>query len=453
MSIIASGIGSGLDIDGIVRQLLAAEAQPQQQRLDRRESTLQARLSAFGTFRSAIEQLRTALEPLTSLARFQGRTATVGDEAVLGAAASFDAAPGSYTIEVLQLASAQKLASGPFASALDPVGDGTLTITVGGESFDVVIDPTRNTLADIRSAINAAAGNTGVSATLITANDGVRLVLTARQTGAANTISVSQSGGDGGLAQLASLTQVQAAQDAQVLVDGFAYDSASNVITEAISGLTLTLKSAAPGSPTTVTVGNDAEGSRARVDEFVQAYNGLINALRPLTAFNAESRTGGALLGDPTARNFLNAVRTEVVRAVTGSGAVSSLASLGITTRADGTLQPNAARLDQALAAGFDEVGRFFAAADTGLAVRLDALLGQYVGSDGLIKARTDGLQARLRDIADARTALDFRLEKIEARLRREFGALDSLVAQLRQTSDFLTRQLATLTPTNQQQG
>lgn len=451
MSIIASGIGSGIDIDGIVRQLLAAEAQPQQQRLARRESALQARLSAFGTFRSAIEQLRTALEPLTSLARFQGRTATVGNEALLGASASLDAAPGSYSLEVLQLASAQKLASGPFASALDPVGDGTLTITVGTESFDVAIEPARNTLADIRNAINAATGNTSVSATLITANDGVRLVLTSRQTGAANTISVSQSGGDGGLAALTALTEAQAAQDARILVDGFAYDTASNVITEAVSGLTLTLKSAAPGSPTTVTVGNDAEGSRARVDEFVQAYNALVNALRPLTAFNAETRTGGALLGDPTARNFLNAVRTEVVRAVSGSGAVDSLAGLGITTRADGTLQVNAGRLDDALASGFENVGRFFSAAETGLAVRMDALLAQYAASDGLIKSRTDGLQAGLRDIEDARAALDFRLEKIEARLRRQFGALDSLVAQLRQTSDFLTRQLATLTPTSQQ--
>lgn len=451
MSIIASGIGSGLDIDGIVRQLLAAEARPQQQRLDRRESTLQAKLSAFGTFRSAIEQLRSALEPLTSLARFQGRIATVGDEALLAASATLDAVPGSYSVEVLQLASAQKLASGPFASALDPVGDGTLTITVGGESFDVVIDPARNTLADIRSAINAASGNTGVSATLITANDGVRLVLTARQTGAANTISVSQSGGDGGLAQLTTLTEVQAARDAQILVDGFAYDSASNVITGAISGVTLTLKSAAPGSPTTVTVGDDTTGSRERVSAFVQAYNALIKSLRPLTAFNPETRSGGALLGDPTARNFLNAVRAEVVRAATGSGAVSSLAELGITTRTDGTLDIDTERLESAIGANFDAVGRFFSGEDTGLAVRLDALLGQYVGSDGLIQARTEGLRDRLRDVADARAALDFRLEKLEARLRREFGALDSLVAQLRQTSDFLTRQLATLAPTNRQ--
>ncbi|MCU0976209.1 MAG: flagellar filament capping protein FliD [Steroidobacteraceae bacterium] len=451
MSIIASGIGSGLDIDGIVRQLLAAEGQPQQQRLDQRQSSLQARLSAFGQFRSAIEALREALRPLTSLDGFQGRTAVVASEALLGASATLEAAPGSYTVEVLQLAAAQKLASGPFASAQDVVGNGTLTLAVGGESFDVVIEPGRETLADIRSAINAATGNSGVTATLVNASDGTRLVLTAAQSGAASTISVSASGGDGGLAALTTLTEVQPARDAQLRVDGFTINSATNVVSDAVSGLTLALKSAAPGSPTTVTVGNDAEGSRAKVDGFVQAYNALVNALRPLTAFNADTGTRGPLLGDPTARNFLNAVRTEVVRAVAGGGSVGSLAELGITTRADGTLSIDATRLGEALAGRFEDVGRFFSAGETGLAGRLDALLGQYVGSDGLIKARTDGLQARLRDVADARTALEFRLEKIEARLRREFGALDSLVAQLRQTSDFLTRQLATLTPTNQQ--
>jgi flagellar hook-associated protein 2 len=451
MAITAPGIGSGLDIDGIVRQLLAAEARPQQQRLDQRQSTLQARLSAFGQFRSAIDALRAALRPLTALDRFQGRVATVGNETLLSASASLDAAPGSYTVEVLQLASSQKLATAAFASAADVVGNGTLTIAVGGESFDVVIEPGRDTLTDIRSAINAATGNTGVTATLVNASDGTRLVLTAARSGAANTIAVGAAGGDGGLAQLTTLTEVQPARDAQLLVDGFTIDSATNVVAGAVSGLTLTLKSAAPGTPTTITVGNDAEGSRGRVDEFVKAYNALVGALRPLTAFDAQTGARGPLLGDPTARNFLNAVRTEIVRSVAGSGSTGSLAEIGITTRADGTLAIDATRLEEALGGRFEDVGRFFSADETGLAVRLDALLEQYVAGDGLIKARTDGLQARLRDVADARAALEFRLEKIEARLRREFGALDSLVAQLRQTSDFLTRQLAALTPTNQQ--
>ncbi len=449
-SITASGLGSGLDIDAIVRQLLAAEGNPQQLRLSQREAKLQTRLSAFGQFRSALEQLRASLEPLLSVDRFQGRAVAVGNDALLQVAASLDAAPGSYAIEVQQLASAQKLATGPFATAQDRIGWGTLSITVAGDAFDVTVAEGSDSLEDIRAAINSAAGNTGVTATLITANDGVRLVLTSTSTGAANTIGVAQSGGDGGLAQLTTLTEVQPARDARITLDGFTYDSASNVVTGAVSGLTLTLKAASPGNPTTVDVSNDGGASRAKVEEFVKRYNALVTAISSLTAFNADTRTGGPLLGDPTARNFLNSLRTEVVRAVAGNGSVASLTELGITTRVDGRLEIQSSRLDEALRDRFADVGRFFTTAESGLASRLDGLLDQYLDGDGLIKARTDGLQAGIRDIAKARDALEFRLEKLETRLRRQFSALDGLVGQLRSTSDFLTRQLATLTPSNQ---
>ncbi len=458
-SIIASGVGSGLDIEGLVTQLLAAEGQPQTQRLNRREAELQSKLSAFGQFRSAVATLQGALEPLTDIDRFRGRTVAVAAENLLAVTADSTAATGSYSVEVIRLAQAQKLASGPFATALTDIGSGELTVSVGGNAFTVTIDESAATLSDIASAINGAADNSGVTATLVTANDGVRLVLTGRETGAANAITVTQTGGDGGLAQIAydpgngiaNLTQLTAAQDAQVAVDTFVYDSPDNTITEVVTGLTLDLKAAAPGSPTTVTVGNDSAGSGKLIDEFVKAYNGLVKSLRALTAYNADNGSGGPLLGDPTARNFLNSVRNEVVRAVNGNGAFTMLADLGITTEVDGSLVVDSARLGEALAAGFEDVGRLFTTAETGVATRLDALLARYVDDNGLIEARTEGLQARVEDVAKAREALEFRLQKVEERLRRQFSALDGLVAQLRNTSDFLTRQLDALLPTNQQ--
>jgi flagellar hook-associated protein 2 len=451
-SITAGGIGSGLDIEGLVSQLVAAEGQPQQLRLSQREAKLQAQLSAFGQFRSAIEQLQSALDPLSTLAEFQGRSTSVGDPTLLTANASLTAAPGSYQVEVVRLAQAQKLASGPFASAADAVGWGDLEITVGGVAFTISVAEDANSLADIAAAINGAPDNTGVRATLITANDGVRLVLTSAATGLANTVTLAQSGGDGGLAQITGgLTQLTAPQDAQVLVEGFAYDSPDNVITEVISGLTLTLTAAAPGSPTTVTVDNDGEGTVTRVENFVKAYNSLVESLKGLTAYNAATQTGGPLLGDSTARSFLNSIRSEVTRVLGGGDGFSTLAELGVTTQVDGSLVVDSSKLGEALADDFDGVGRYFSTAETGLASRLDTLLARYADAQGLLDARTDGLQSGIADIAKAREALDFRLQQVEQRLRRQFGALDTLVAQLRVTSDFLTRQLDTLLPTNQQ--
>ncbi len=457
MSINAPGIGSGLDIEGLVQQLLAAEAQPSQLRLNRREARLQSRLSGFGVFKSALDQLRTALAGLKDINLFNGRGVSIGNEALFSATAQSSAATGSYAIEVVRLAQAQKLASGPVASATTTVGYGTLTIDIGGSAFSVEIDSGAASLADIRSAINAAPDNTGVSATLVTANDGVRLVLTGNQTGVAKNITVTQSGGDGGLAALVydpanmttNLTSLQAAQDAQIQVDGFAYDSADNVISEAISGLTLTLKSAAPGSPTTLGISNDTGGSGAKVSGFVEAYNKALKTLQGLGAFNAATGSGGALLGDATLRSFMGSLRNEVVKSLTGNGNYAALFEIGITTAVDGTLNVDGVKLDAALANNFNDVGRLFGTESTGVAQRLDALIAAYVDSNGLISSRTEGIQDSVEGINSAREALDRRLEQVERRLRSQFAALDTLVAQFRSTGDFLTQQLENLSPVN----
>lgn len=453
MSISAPGIGSGIDIDGLVTQLLAAEAQPAQARLNQREARLQSRLSAFGQFRSALEQLRTSLATLKDPARFTVRTATAANEALLSATATADAAPGAYDVEVTRLATSHKLASAPLASAGTVVGSGSLTLAVGGSAFTVTIDAGAATLADIRSAINSAPDNSGVTATLVTANDGVRLVLTARSTGALNTVTVGQSGGDGGLSVLAydpgngiaNLAEIQAAGDAQVVIDGFTFDSADNQVEDAVTGLTLQLLSAAPGSPTTLTVGDDGEASSKLVTDFVTAYNAVIKTLRSLASYNAATKAAGPLLGDPTLRGFLTAVRGEVVGPTEGAGGYTALFEIGITTAVDGSLSVDSARLGEAMATDYAAVAALFGGADTGVAQRLDALLDGFLDGEGILDARTDGIQSGIDDVTAAREALDRRLEQVEQRLRSQFTALDTLVARFRNTGDFLSRQLDAL--------
>jgi flagellar hook-associated protein 2 len=453
MSISAAGIGSGLDLEGLIQQLLAAEGQPAKVRLSQREAKLQTRLSAFGQFRSALEQLRTSLASLKDPARFTVRTATAANEELLSATAAADAAPGVHDIEVVQLATGHKLASAPVASPGTAVGSGTLTIAVGGSVFSVAIDSAAPTLADIRSAINAAPDNTGVTATFVTANDGVRLVLTARATGFSNNLTVTQSGGDGGLAALAydpgnglaNLTELEAAADAQIIIDGFTHDSADNQIADAVTGLTLQLLASAPGSPTTLTVGDDSQASSKLVTEFVTAYNTVIKTLKDLTNYNAATKVAGPLLGDPMLRGFLSALRNEVVRPLEAGSEYTALFEIGITTGVDGTLTVDSGGLDEALADGYSAVAALFGATDTGVAQRLDALLAGFLDDQGIIDARTDGIQSGIEGLAGAREALDRRLEQVEQRLRSQFTALDTLVARFRSTGDFLARQLDTL--------
>jgi flagellar hook-associated protein 2 len=235
MSISALGIGSGLDLGGLVDQLVAAERQPQEQRLNRREADLQAQISAFGSIRGGLSALETVLGKLVALQ--QGRTATSSDSARLAVTARSEATTGSYSIQVNRLATAQSLASSPVADADTPLGTGTLTVQVGtGPAAAIEINAENNSLRGIRDAINAA--DAGVQATIVNDGVGARLVLSAAQTGAGQAISITVSGdpaevGELGSLATANLTETVAGQDAEVVLNGLTVTNPSNSLDEA----------------------------------------------------------------------------------------------------------------------------------------------------------------------------------------------------------------------------
>jgi flagellar hook-associated protein 2 len=454
MEISAPGIGSGLDIAGIVDQLVAAERAPVGNRLDANAARTNAELSAIGKLKSALASFRDALSKLTDIDEFQQRTVAFDVEGVLSAAATSAAAPGFYDIEVAALATHHKLASQAFVDTATAIGTGTLTITAGGETSVIDIVDGANTLADIRTAINDADDNPGVIATIVTAEDGAHLVLTSRDTGSSEEITIAASGGDGGLAVFDfdpapgadAMSQIQAAADAQLNVDGFAITSASNSVAGAIEGVTLDLHTAAPGSPVRLTVGLDNQAAEVAVEQFIEAYNGLIGTISELTAFDPETQVAGPLLGDATTRGIKSALRRELSAIVSGTGAVfTTLSEIGVTTQPNGTIELDTDQLTAAIASDFDAVGRLFASANTGIAVRMDAILKSILDTDGQIETREDALKERLDRIDDQREVLDRRMEAVRQRLQKQFDAMDRLVGQLNNTSAFLNQQLANL--------
>lgn len=454
-TVTASGVGSGIDIDGLVTKLLEAEAAPKAQALDLRETKLQTKLSAYGAFRSAAEALRTALKSLSDLSKFQARTVAVGDDAILSAAAGSTSVPGSYAIEVIDLAQAHKLrsADGAFTATTNVVGTGTLTLSLGGASVNITINDSNKTLAGIRDAINTASGNPGITAAIVTGSTGPQLVLTSTDTGAANTIRVRQTGGDGGLSKLVydpgvstQMVQVTAAQDAKIKVDGIEAVNSTNTFENVITGVEITAQSkTANGVSTTLSIGYDREASKKAVEEAVKAYNSLRSAVAALGKYDPATKSGGPLLGDSTLRDFTAAMRGEVGKPLSGQSTFGTLFDLGISFALDGSLTVDATRLQSALSSGFDDVGKALADTTSGFAVRLDKLLDSYLDSGGLLDARTRGLQDSIKDISASREKLAERLILVEARLRKQFGAMDALVAQLRNTGNYLTSQLATI--------
>lgn len=446
------GIGSGLDVAAIVNSLVQAERSPAESRFRRTESQANAKISALGSIRSAMDQLQTALGKLKSDEVFGQRKTTSSNEDVFKGSATSAAANGTYSIEVLSLAKVHKLNSQTFASASTTVGTGTLSLDLGGQSFDVTIDGSNNTLSGIRDAINNAADNTGIRATIINEAGGSRLVLTGEETGQDNTITVTQSGGDGGLSVFeydpgvsTNMTELQEALNAQVKVEGFTVSSASNSVTGAIDGMTLDLVKADPGNVYSLTIADDSEALVAAVKGFVDAYNTLATEIDRTTAYSAAADSASPLTGDAMVRSIESRLSGALFGDFSGSGSgFKFLNEIGIELEADGGLTFNESDFKDALAADSESITKMFSASG-GIQATFDDIIEEYVGSGLQFDQRKKSLDARLEDVAKQRERLDARMASYETQLRRQFGSLDVFIAQMNTTSSFLSQQLASL--------
>jgi len=443
MSISAMGIGSGLDLGGLVAQLVAAEREPQEKRLNRREADIEARISAFGAIRSGLSSLETVLGRLAALQ--QGRTASSSDGNRLEVRALPDATVGSYSFQVNQLATAQSLASGRFADADAALGTGTLTVQVGAApAVAIEINQENNSLRGVRDAINAA--DAGVQASIVNDGEGMRLVLSAAQTGAGQAISITATGaGRGDLALLTNgnLTETVAGRNAEFVVNGLNVTSPNNNLTDTLEGLNLQLKSRTePGAPVTVVVERDRDAVREAFGEFVEAYNSVIETVRARTRFNPETGEGAALVGDSTLRSIQSRLAAGLQRSGTEPDATfTNLVNLGVNSDRNGKLTLDEAALDRAMDRDFQGVFALVNEFSSGLQ---DAIKG-FTEAGGQLDTRTEGLRTRMRGIGRQREALDLRIERLEARLVRQFSAMDSLVGQLQNTGQFLNQQLGAL--------
>ncbi len=464
MGITSSGIGSGLDIRGLVGQLVAAEGQPAAARLNRQEAGFQTKLSALGTLKSALADFQTSLEGLSELSAFQGRTASTSDKEVFTATAASDAMPGAYSIEVLRLAQEHRVGSATFASGatLGGTAGDNFTITVGTASVDVDLS-TAMTLEEIRDEINRQAkeNGAGVSATVINGDGGVqRLVLAAAETGYADRLqfggTIDQAGTPTDSATVLGLATLnvdangvvlatEAELDASVKVDGLTVTRGTNSLSDVIEGVTLELAKASPGTVEELTVALDTDSVKSAVKSFVDSFNELKATMDELGRYNSGTGEKGALLGDATLRNISSQTRQELGRFLSGDeNTLSSLADIGVAIQRDGTLALDNSALSEAMDSHFDEIAQLFAS-EEGIATRLDTVLSGYLGSTGSLESRIGGLNESVEDIGDQRESLSRRLEALERRYLDQFIALDTLVGQLQSTSTYLGLQLANL--------
>jgi flagellar hook-associated protein 2 len=452
-TISSAGVGSGLDINSLVSQLVAAERAPKDGRLTRDDAKLTTEFTALATLKGAMSSLRMAVAALRSPNALALSKAVVGDEQYFTASATPSAAAGTYDVQVQQLATAARLGSGVYVDGPDStVGIGTLNFTIGEVSFDVAIDADGDSLAQVRDAINSAPGNTAVRATLIRDTTGSYLTLTGTATGAANTISVSATGADAGLQQLVtdlnafSAERDVAAQDAVALVSGYEIRSASNAISGAIDGVTLNLKQATPdGETVSLAVERDNAAILKKTESFVATYNTLAQQIGVLGRYDAATRRAGPMLGDSLLRGIDSQLRRMLGDPVAGTtGTYRTLSSLGIGMTSTGTLELDAQKFQQALAADPDAVNRVFSSG-SGVAVRMGQYLDDRLASSGEFAARDERIGTQRRRLEQEREALDARMVVVQQRYMKQFTAMDAMLAQMQGTSSYLTQQLDSL--------
>jgi len=444
----STGIGSGLDISAIVSSLTSAFGAGPQDQITNQETALDSQVSAFGTFQSALDTLQGTLSALENPTQLAGFDATVGDPTIASATASTGAVAGQYSLSVQNLATAATLTSSPVAASTTTIGTGTLTIAVGGVSDAITIDSSNNTLAGIAAAINESTSNPGVSASIITSSDGARLVLSGTSTGAANAITVTQSGGDGGLASLAydpadditNLTQTQAAADANFTINGFAATSSTNVASGTISGVSVDLlKASAAGATTTLTISPDTTTAATSIGTFVTALNGVLSSIQTLTGYDATTQTAGTLEGNATLQAFGNQLQNILDTVTSSTSGVASLADIGLTADANtGSIDSDSTTLSNALSSNLAAVGQLLGGTN-GIATQINSLVTQYTQAGGLLATINQGLQTGLTNLSTQQTALNAELATYSATLTTQYNAMDKAVAALKETQTYLT--------------
>ena len=543
MSTITSlGIGSGLDLNGLLDQLRDAE-RGRLQPLARQKEAQEAKLSAYGTLQGALSAFQSASDALNDSTLFASVSSNVTGSSVTSAASS-DAVPGRYDVDVKTLARSQSIATDGFAEG-HTFSEGTLSIETGTGAFDIAVADNAS-LADIRDSINAAGegitasiindgsanpfrlvlttdetgtdaaiqsmnfadangdpafdtgltyaaesvtsdsfaagytssengtlsievddetydfavaagdslevirdsinnetGTSGISASIVTEDSVDRLVVEADGVNSNNIQSVSFDGTEEGF-NFSGMTESVAAENANLTINGIEnITRQNNQVEGAIQGVTLNLEEE---GPSTVNVERNNRGVREAVNAFVDSYNSLRETTNELTSFNAETGEAGELLGDSALRSIESRLRSTIGGGL-AEGEFRTLSEIGISLQRDGTLQLDDARLDEVIVNDRDALTEFFAgqSTDSGMAGAVSQTLSQMLGDNGLLDSARSGVENRITSIGERTERMEISIERTIERYRSQFAQLDSMVAEMNQTSSYLTQQFDNL--------
>lgn len=460
MAISFGGLGNGVDFGQVVTELAKVQRLPIDA-LTAKQKDLQTKLTDYGTLGNKLLALQSAANALRLSSSFDRSATTVSDDTVLTAQAGAGAATGSYSIQVSQLAKANQITNKAAKAVADTTtaivsgGTGTFTFKVGSGSDQTVTLADGATLDDLRSAINDLGA--GVTASVIntgtTASPAYRLTLTATASGAGNTISVvtdttsldfTNSSGTGGSDTL------QAGQNAIVVIGDpsettISIERESNVITDAIPDVTLTLKSKTVTTPTpepvTVNITTDPNSVKTNIKALATAYNDVVKFVNDRTAYDITTKTGGVFFNEATAKGVLSQIRTALSGEVPQLSIYKTLGEVGFKTERDGTITIDDAKLDTALASNYSATKALFITQTTssGVADRMVKTVDFLDSVDtGSFTIRKNSITSQISRLTAEIGRKEDLAAQYEERLRIQFASLDGLLQKLQGQSTAL---------------
>lgn len=457
MAISSIGVGSGLPIEELLKDLRASENQPLVQ-LQSQQVQAQNRLSAYGTLRGSIEALNTAAKALGKTDTFGAlKASTAGDS--FTASVSNKAIAGQYNVKVDTLATSQTLVTKGVADRSAAIGSsgGTLSVKINNEVKTLEVSGANGSgpsLNDLVAAINGDA-SLGFQATLVNDGSGTphRLLLTSTETGTKASIQSLSFAATDSSTDLQNFIAFDSANptansniaeevavNATLTINGIPIESQTNKVEGAIEGVTLNLlKVDATGANLAIT--RDDSVTAKAINTFVEAYNSLSNTIKSLTSYDVENQKGSALTGDNLARNLQNQAR-QALNSVTESG---SLWDLGITSNATtGLLEVNTDKLNAALKADMGKAEKIFTG-ENGISSQVNKVADAFISSNGFFKSAEAGINSTIKILDKQYAATSARIDSKMEQYRQQFSQLDVMMSQMNGISSYLTQQLSML--------
>ena len=457
MAISSPGIGSGLDVNSIVTQLVALERRPLTQ-LQAQASAIRTQISTLGTLQSQVSAFQRTAAALANTSNWLSRSATSSDSSRLQATAADNAPIGTFSIQVNRLATAESATTNQVLTNT-VIGGGSLTITTSAGTSEAIAIADGSTLNQIASAIN---GNrtSGVTASVI--RDGLgneQLVIKSTATGASGLrIDVTDLDGtnddNSGLSMLSYdsagpsvMTQLQAGQNAELVIDNITVSSASNRVEGILSGVTLNLTQTTT-SPIEISVGVDTASIRGQIESFISTFNELNTNLRRVLRFDEATKTSGAFQGNATIIGIQSTLRSIIGSPTTG-GMFSRLSDIGVAVQRDGSLaiEPRNTQKFEAALNNPTELQTLFAAntgnsMTEGLGRKVNTFTSNLLGFEGLFANKTESLRTSESRNSSEQAKLNERLTLVESRLRARYAALDTRLTAMQALNSFVAQQV-----------